>query len=398
MNHQEVPSLISTVSATLTSNLNADTAVVGLTRDPLGEPDHIVVYPPAATTNGVTLSASLLRRTLDEGRSVLFSDAAGNNSLRHAPSIVSRGIRSALCVPISLNQTVTGFIYVESCEKVCRYDERDLDFASAVGAILGTVLETARLQQAELDRQRMAAELAGARRIQQAIMPSRWPVVSGWEIAGTHSTSREIGGDYYDAIVTGDGRLWLVIADVSGKGVAAALQASAVHAAVQAVVEQCRCPSELLLRLNQLLLRREIPSSFVTCLAARIDPQSGEALLASAGHPYPVFVSEEHTTQCLDIETGFVLGAFREAGYQDVAWSIPPSGVLLLYTDGVPEAMSEIGEEFGMDRLLATVKGGQSARDVLADVRGAVDSFRGDQDQSDDITILTCKRARSPGR
>ncbi len=297
-------------------------------------------------------------------------------------------------MPLLRAQQVTGFIYVDSRRDGRAYNEQDLDFAAAVGCLVGTAVEVARLHEAELTKQRMEAELAGARRVQQAIMPSTWPIVHGWDIHGRHLTCREVGGDYYEALVTPNG-LWLFIADVCGKGASAALLASSIHTAVQTLVDQCASPAELLNRLNQLRMRREIKSAFVTALAILIGSPDEDMLIASAGHPFPLLVPWQAMPREIQVEPGFMLGVFGDASYTDMRHPpLSPGDALLLYTDGVTEALDDQSNPFGEEALvqLLPVCEDHTAAGLVDAVLRGVDMHRAGCEQSDDLTVLACRR------
>jgi sigma-B regulation protein RsbU (phosphoserine phosphatase) len=395
LDQRSVAGLVDVAASALIAELDAGVAVFGLTCDPEREKDHLMVRPAAAQVAEITLSRSVLERTIQARRAIVVSDTGSDDDLARAQSIVLAGIRSALCVPMMRDQDVTGFIYVDSRQGGRSYDERDLEFACAVGAMIGTAIENARLHEAELVRQRMEAELARARQVQQAILPSSWPTMPGWDIHGHHVTCREVGGDYCDAIVTSDGRLWLLIADVCGKGAPAALVASSIHAAVHVLAEQCSSPADLLRSLNELLVRHEFESSFVTALAALIAPEEGSALIASAGHPHPICVRESQSPCRVELDTGFLLGVFPDARFTDTSWVFPrDGGTLLMYTDGVSEAFNEAGEQFGEERLMLALShtGAGEAAGVVRVIQDELQEFRGDRDPTDDLTIIACRR------
>lgn len=395
MGQREVEQLLDLAAGALMGILDAQVVVFGLTRDPQREPEKLVVLPRNMAVQEITLSGSVLQRTLSARRAVLVADTRSDLDLHAAHSIVLGNICSAMCVPMMREQEVTGFIYVDQRRRGRSYDDRDLEFACAVGAMVGTAIENARLYEAELARQKMVAELAGARKVQESILPSVWPELPGWDVHGEQRPSLAVGGDYYDAIVTPDGRLWLVIADVSGKGVPAALLAASMHAGVHAFVGQCRSPAELMTRLNALLLRREFSASFVTCLAAVITPASGEVVLASAGHPYPVHVGPVGDAHIVHVDSTLMLGVEHEVTYEDTRWAFPETGgSLLMYTDGITEAFDPTGKPFGGQRLVEVVAACRTApaAELISCVRARIEDFRGAADQSDDLTLLACRR------
>lgn len=396
MEQRGVASLVEIASTALISELDAEIVVMGLTRDPEREPDRVIVRPTDVSTTGIMLSRSVLTRTIQGRRAVLVSDTHADRGLASAESIVSGGIRSALCVPMLRNEDVTGFIYVDSRRRGRSYEERDLEFASAVGVMVGTAIENARLHEAELVKQRMEAELERARAVQQAILPSDWPAVAGWEIHGLHATCREVGGDYVDAILSDDGRLWLLIADVCGKGAGAAMVASSIHAATHALVDQCGAPGRLLARLNDLLVRHEVGMSFVTFLAVCLDTRTGDAVIASAGHPAPIYLGSAAPPTPVPMENGFMLGVFPDAVFPDTRWLFPASpGTLVMYTDGISEAFDERDHQYGDERMLACLaaNGMLVPEQLVATVLRDVEVFRGRHEPSDDLTILACRRA-----
>ena len=389
-----VGGIVEASCSALLASLEGGVAVIGLTCDPLREPDLLFVRPSTIPTGDVTLSLSVVKRSIECKRSILVADTRSDEHLRMAHSIVEGGIRSVLCVPITNAEKATGFIYVDARGRGRRYDEQDLDFAAALGALVGTAVEVARLHEAEVAKQRMDADLAAARRVQQAIMPASWPLVPGWGIAGCHRTCREVGGDYYDAIVTPRG-LWLIVADVAGKGTQAALLASSFHAAVQALIEQCLSPVDLLNRINQLLMRRQVVSSFITCLVVLIPADGSDLVLATAGHPPAVLIRATGEPQLLKVEPGFMLGVFGDLQCIDQKYpALLPGEGLALYSDGLTEAMDAERSLFGEDRLLDALAGHPfDAAAAVAAIEQTVAQFRGTGEQSDDLTVLVCRYA-----
>ncbi len=396
LSQESVAGLVEAACSALLSALEAGVVVIGLTCDPQRDTDMLFVRPSAGKRSEVSLSLSVVRRAIETKKSILVADTRSDAHLQMAQSILCADIRSVLCVPLMRDERVTGFIYVDSRRGGRGHSEQDLEFAAALGSLVGTAVEVARLHETELAKQRMEADLAAARRVQQAIMPCRWPIVEGWEIAGRHQTCREVGGDYYDALTTDRG-LWLIIADVSGKGAQAALLASSVHAAVQVMVDQCTSPAELLNRLNRLLMRRQIESTFVTCLALLIPDRASEILIASAGHPSAILVPAADQPRPIELEPGFMLGTFDEANCQDLHHAqLSPGDGLLLYTDGVTEAFDEQGGQFGEQRLVQLLAGtARSAAELVDATIQGVEAFRCNREQSDDLTVLACRRTNT---
>jgi serine phosphatase RsbU (regulator of sigma subunit) len=392
---RDMTGLIDEASRALVSTVGARVVVLGLTCDPERDSDWLIVRPESVQKTQVVLSRSVLRRTIDARQGILIRDTSSDLDIARAESIVMGGIHTAMCVPMMRDEAVSGFIYMDNHRGGRPYSEGDLQFVYAVGAIVGTAIENARLHEAELVKQRMEAELVSARRVQQSIMPTDWPLVSGWEICGYHAPCREVGGDYYDAVISADGRIWLVVADVSGKGAPAALLASVVYAAVHGLVDQVSTPSELLGHINGLLLRRDLGSLFVTCLVMAVEPDTGAALLASAGHMPPILIRPGARSQPLTVKTGLILGVQEGERFVDTPWTFSDQdATLLYYTDGVTEASDPQGHLFKEERLLQAADACSAAAgpEIISRVRAAVADFQGSAPAADDMTLLLIRK------
>ncbi|HSA27104.1 MAG TPA: SpoIIE family protein phosphatase [Phycisphaerae bacterium] len=401
MGRHDVSGLVDEASATLISALHAQRVVFGLTCDPEHESDRVLVRPAGAAAAEVMISRSVLRRTIAGQQAVLIADTSADLDARQYESVIAGGIRSVLCVPMVRDDEVIGFIYTDNRLHGRAYIESDLEFACAIGAMVATAVENARLIEAKMVKQRLEAELAGARRVQQAILPSVWPRLDGWDIYGAHFTCREVGGDYYDAIVAEDGHLWLLMADVSGKGAPAALLASRMHAMTQGLLERCDSPGQLLTSLNDLLLRRSLEGLFVTCQVVRLSPDTGDGLIASAGHPYPMYIGSGGDARSWCVDNGCPLGILHGTVYGETSCTFPTGeGAILLYTDGATEAFGGNLEQFGEERLLAAAAScaGYTARKVVENVRREVETFCAGRPPSDDFTLLACRRVAAGGK
>ncbi len=384
--------LIDQVAEVLTSTLEADVVVFGLSSDPIQDPDSVVVAVSDTRDPNIRLSHSLLRRTTDLGKAVLIKDTRQDADLAQAVSILQADIRSAICVPLLRDDVVNGFIYIDNRRRHRSYTAADLEFVAALGGIVGTAFENIRLQEAEIQNQRMIAELQAARRVQQAIMPTQWPEIPGWEIHGAHQTCLEVGGDYYAAIRTPNGWGWLVIADVCGKGAGAALLACSLHSAVHVALPYCRGAGELLGKLNTYLCQQELDSGFVTCAVALVKPEAGTVHIASAGHPYPIVIRESGPAAPLELNSELVLGVSDASVYEETVWQPPsPDAALLFYTDGVTEAFDEREELFGEDRLRSCFTQMDSAGRLIESVQRELADFRGDCESTDDMTLLALR-------
>ena len=248
-------------------------------------------------------------------------------------------------------------------------------------------------RQLELERGRLESELALARRIQSRLLPARPPCVEGADIAGLSEPARAVGGDYYDHIVLGDGRVALVIADVSGKGVPAALLMSAFRASLISQLDGTTDPARVMARVNRFLHQSVEPGRFVTAFLAVLDPRDGAFEYCNAGHNPPYLVTPDGAVTTLETG-GLLLGMLEEGAYAKGTEVLAPGATLTLFTDGVTEAQAADGAMWGEERLVEMLRrrSGESCEVRARRIVDAVHGFEGDQGPSDDITLLMARR------
>ena len=202
-----------------------------------------------------------------------------------------------------------------------------------------------------LERRRLEEELALARRIQMALLPSRVPETPGWELHGGNVPSRGVSGDYYEVVERADGReVVLMIADVSGKGMAASLLTASLQALSSGPIEDGLPPEEICTRLSRLLHRRTPPEKYATAFLGVLEPATGLLRYTNAGHNPPLAVRADGSVEELT-PTGVPLGLLPGAQYQARELTLAPADTLVLYTDGIVEAADPNGEEYGIARL-----------------------------------------------
>lgn len=256
-------------------------------------------------------------------------------------------------------------------------------------------------RQAQVARMRLGVveqDLTAAKQIQQAIQPSAFPASERYEIYAEIHTAREVGGDFYDFFELSDGRIGIVIADVSGKGMAAALFMAAARTAIRAAAQIETDPVACITRANDFLSHDNTALMFVTAFYVVFDPASGEITYTNAGHNPPYIVSSDRRRIApLTGDTGIALGVAENATFQSATERLRPGEVLLLYTDGVTEAMNAGDTEFGEQRLHQLLRdvGPVVTRDVVTRIVAAVRTFAGSAPQSDDITCLALRRRTS---
>lgn len=252
-------------------------------------------------------------------------------------------------------------------------------------------------QEQLIEQEVLARELDIAHQIQASLLPKQLPAIPGWHVAAHWQPARAVGGDFYDFIQFPDGRVGLVIGDVSGKGVPAALMMATTRSVFRAAAERLVSPSAVLEHANHLLRSDMPPNMFVTCLYALLDPASGALEFANAGHNLPILISPDGVLELRAI--GMPLGLMPGMTYEGQRSDLSPASALLLYSDGLVESHNPDRDMFGSDRLRAFLAKWPSpsrqdhAPHLIPSLLDALSAFTGpNSEPEDDITLLTLER------
>ncbi|MCC7292538.1 MAG: SpoIIE family protein phosphatase [Phycisphaerales bacterium] len=340
----------------------------------------------------LTISRTALSRALERGEYVIITEDRQRAS-DPTVSMVQLGIRSAMCVPLMYDDQILGVIYGDRTSTSTVYSQEDADFLAGIARQVSIGLANARLLEEYKLKTQLEKDLALARRIQTGLFPRSLPDRAELKVAALNEPGNRVSGDYYDVGEQPDGRVWTLIADVTGEGVAASLLMANLQAAVRVTLPDADDPAVLMKRWNDLIHRNTDTSKFITALLMVIDPKTRKLRLCAAGHPGPCLV-EVGTGRVSDvpIEHGLPLGVLDEAEYTSQSLELAPGAhKLFCYTDGVVEARDEKDDLFGeaaLHRVLGA-SAAQEPRQILQSVRTAVADFRGAAPQSDDITMLT---------
>jgi serine phosphatase RsbU (regulator of sigma subunit) len=255
----------------------------------------------------------------------------------------------------------------------------------------------AQQQQEAQERQRIEQELHVARVIQQTLLPKSVPELEGYQIAIYYRPAREVGGDFYDFFELGDGRLGLVVGDVSGKGMPAALVMASTRSVLRTIAQRGGvAPGEMLAEANEILYPDNPPNMFVTCFYGVLDPKSGRLLYANAGHDLPYLRRRNGEAEELRAK-GMPLGLMPGMGYEQKETNLQAGESALLYSDGLVEAHDPKGEMFGFPRLRALIAERGEEGSLGDSLKEELHSFTGEGwEQEDDITLLTIQRSAFP--
>jgi sigma-B regulation protein RsbU (phosphoserine phosphatase) len=338
-------------------------------------------------------SKSLFKRVTEQGIAVL---AADTGAMEANKSVAAMGIRSILCVPLTAQGTpVFGAIQLERFRAGDPFTNDDLHLLTAVTLQASMALDKSQMHQRLLGQDRIAKELALAREIQLSFLPHAVPVFSGIsvDLLADLKPAVEVSGDFYDYIRLDSTRLLIAIADVSGKGVAAALFMSMVRALLRQVIKSVSEPAEILRHLNEALAQDNSKFMFVTMIVAVYDVSSGHCVFARAGHPAPLIRFSDGEVRSIESHSGCLLGIPDAcSSFHECSLLMTPGDLLILYTDGITEAAQNgAGELYGEKRFLAAA----SELAVQAPLHEYVSTFKSRIDQfcapaslQDDLTLL----------
>jgi sigma-B regulation protein RsbU (phosphoserine phosphatase) len=353
---------------------------------------HTVPLPGASGPSQVMRSRSPLQ----------VEDLADSNPTGWTPAwLVAEGFRGHSIVPLLVDDHAVGVLVVNQRRPrlLAADDLRLLQLMANQAAI---AIEKARLYEKEFEMQALEKELALGREIQLSLLPEAPPNLPGWEFAAHYQAAREVGGDFYDflPLPAGAGHVGLVIADVSGKGVPAALVMARTCAMIHTAAQQGHSPSAALAQANALLVNYTRSHILLTALCAFLDTGTGRLAYANGGHNRPLWF-HAHTGTVEELATpGIILGAFETLDLEESAVDLAPGDLLVLYTDGVTEAMDGQRVPFGEARLQEIVRSvaseGGGAEQVVAAIVGAVEDHVGTDDQSDDLTLVVVRRSTRP--
>jgi len=359
---------------------------------------------------------------LRAGEGIIGSIAAGGiaeivNDVEADPRRIrdGTGVRSIVCAPLKVGERVIGVIALGSVSPAA-YTAGELKLLNTLALQTATAIENARLfertvqaarererllalhKEAEVARAKLESEFDLAARIQADLFPARLPEIEGYDLAARNRPARRCGGDYYDALLVpadgGASRVLLCVADVSGKGMPAALLMSSMQATLRALVGRTGSVTELAGHANDLLYASTSPNKYVTAALVDFEPATGRARYVSAGHVDGLLLRAGGEAERLE-STGTPLGLLA-AGlpYGELAVTIAHGDCLVLYSDGVADAQNADGGEFGEEQLIGILREttGLGAEAIVDRVFAAIDGFAGDAPQFDDITLLVLRR------
>jgi phosphoserine phosphatase RsbU/P len=347
----------------------------------------------ASRGNGFRISSTVRDQVLNQKASLLIRNVQDEEAFRSMESIVSQGVRALMAVPLQTDNQVIGLIYVDTSHWLREFSGDDLNLLTVMANVAAIRIERERLADLEQARRRMASELEQAAEIQRQFLPACAPQVPGLELAGFNASCRTVGGDYYDFLTYPDGRVAVMVGDVCGKGMPAALLMMGLQARVQVLAGEPNPPAVVVDRLNRVLAKATLNTRFISFFFALFDPASGELAYSNAGHNPPLLIRANGKVEWLT-EGGPVLGIVADASYEEGRCVLNSGDVAVLYSDGVTDATNAREHDFGEARLSEVLQQvhHDSADAILSALTTAVKDWAAGTPAPDDITVVVVKK------
>lgn len=348
-----------------------------------------------AATVPLLVSSRLAEEVMVKGAAALVFDARQDERFASAASVMASGARSIVAAPLSDDQGRFGMIALYSNFAARRFSEQDLELLVSLAWAAAIRLRNLALAEDAAARRVLDRELALAREIQTGMLRRPSFERKGVDVAARLVPAREVGGDFYEFQAEA-GQLWFIVGDVAGKGMAAALMMVMAQTLFRAAAAAGRSLGEVVAYLNRELARDNERAMFVTALAGRLDLATGRLELANAGHNLPYWLRADGSLELVPATNSVALGVLEDAVFPITAMELTAGEGLLLYTDGVTDAVSPSGQSFGAASLERHLReaGGLDADALVASLFRAIESFAGHAAQEDDITIAVLRRDR----
>lgn len=347
----------------------------------------------------VQFSRTVVRKALEEKMAILSADAAKDERFDMSQSITDFNIRSIMCVPLlAQDKTPLGVLQVDTANQASRFDADDLQILNSVATQASMSVENAKMHSQILEQERAKRELGFAKEVQQGFLPRSMPKVPGYKFWAFYEAAGEVGGDYYDFVRLPDGKLAAILGDVSGKGVTAALiMAKASSDTKVALLTAGGDIGHAMFEINNAVTESTPDDKFITMVICVIDPKTHTMQIVNAGHMSPMIRRADGTVEepTSSAQTGLPCGILEDYTYSAIETKLNPGEQVVLFSDGISEAMNAKNEDYGIGRLKQRLASVNLSPDklgeyILKDVRSHVAGHK----QSDDITLVVFSRSK----
>jgi serine phosphatase RsbU (regulator of sigma subunit) len=366
----------------------------------LQTPDGALVPRWAQARRGdgesIRISRTIVRQVMETKEAILSADAASDTRFEMSQSIADFRIRSMMCAPlVGADDAAFGALQIDTLDQRSRFTKEDLEVLAGVASQAAIAIENAQLHEQALSRKELERDLELARQVQRGFLPNENPGIPGYVFYSYYKPAHHVGGDYFDYVQLPDGRLAIIVADVVGHGVAAALLMAKLASEMRFSLATHTLPARALTHLNDHFSRLELDERFVTLVMCVLDPRTHEVTIVSAGHMAPIVrTASGEVREVGDEAVGLPLGIVEGIDYEQHQFTLQPGEIVTLYTDGINEAMNVDDAEFTIPRLknslaqpAATIEALGEA--VVADVRRHI----GARAQYDDMCLVAFGRS-----
>jgi len=339
----------------------------------------------------ITVSRHIVKEVTSKRVAVLSADAMGDQRFSAAQSVVSFQIRSMMCVPLVAQEELLGIINVDTMRQDARFGTDDLELLTVVANQMALAIANARLHERLLKRERVERDMRLARQVQHSFLPESVPDVPGMEFCAHYNAALDVGGDFYDFIFHDENRLSIVVGDVSGKGVPAALLMAKMTSDVRFYSMMESEPKDVLAHVNDRMASSRNEDAFVTLLYMTLYIDTKRLTVCNAAHPPPVVrrAEEANVIEINDL-TNFPIGVMPGLEFEQQDFQLEPGDVVSVFSDGVTEAMNANKDQFGDERVHKAVAAAPPrAKAIMERLLERVKEYVGDTPQSDDLTLVS---------
>jgi serine phosphatase RsbU (regulator of sigma subunit)/pSer/pThr/pTyr-binding forkhead associated (FHA) protein len=340
------------------------------------------------------ISETLVREVAEKGLAALVLDVETDERFSAAESIIGSGIRSLIAAPLQDQEGALGMIALSSRLNRRQFGEDDLQLLTSLASVAALRIRNLALTEEAAERRRLETELKLARQIQVALLPDRLPDLPGWALYSTTVPSRGVSGDFYEVIPRGEGtEAVLIVTDVSGKGIAASLLTASLEALLVGPIESGLPPEAICRQVSRRLFERTPAAKYATAFLAVLAPATGRLRYTNAGHNPALLVRADGEVERLG-PTGTPLGLLPESAFSGLDRALDAGDTLVIYTDGITEAVNPHEEEFGLDRLAAICceQRAASLEELATTIERTLDDFAEGVPYADDRTVLIARR------
>jgi serine phosphatase RsbU (regulator of sigma subunit)/pSer/pThr/pTyr-binding forkhead associated (FHA) protein len=342
----------------------------------------------------IRISRTIVRRVMESKEAILSHDVTKDDRIDMSQSIAELRIRSMMCAPLMDSEgTALGVIQVDTLDQRKRFQPEDLEVLVSVAVQAGIAIDNAQLHENALRQKEIEQDLELANEVQRAFLPKRHPELDGYQFFDYYHPANHVGGDYYDYVTLPDGRTAVVVADVVGHGIAAAMMMAKVSAEAKYCLASESDPATAITRLNDRISSMQI-ERFTTVIMVVLDPNKHEVTIVNAGHMAPIWRRADATIEEPGNDlSGLPVGIMRGLKYGQKTIQLGPGEMLALYTDGINEAMNPAGKQYTIDKLRTHLRKADTDVKLLGKaIIGDVLDHVGSGPQADDMCLVILHR------